>query len=108
MNPRLYLIAAIFVVALSTWLTRALPFLAFRGRALPPVVRYLGDALPPAIMTILVCYCLRNIRFSRPPHGIPELASALLVVLLQLWKKNMYISIIAGTICYMLLIRLAA
>lgn len=105
MNGTAYMLAAVFIVALTTWLTRALPFLAFRNRELPDVVRYLGSALPPAIMVILVVYCLRNIHFSLAPHGIPELASALLVVVLQVWRKNMYLSIVAGTVCYMLLIR---
>ncbi len=105
MSQTAYTLAAVFVVALTTWLTRALPFLAFRNRELPDVVRYLGDVLPPSIMVILVVYCLRNIRFNAAPHGIPELSAALLVVLLQIWRKNMYLSIVAGTVCYMLLIR---
>ena len=68
-------------------------------------MRYLGKALPPAIMTVLVIYCLRNTAFDHPPFGIPELAACALVALLQIVKKNMYLSIIAGTICYMVLIR---
>ena len=105
MRGTAYLLAAICIVALTTWLTRALPFLAFRKRELPDVVRYLGKVLPPAIMVILVVYCLRSIHFTLPPHGLPEGIAALLVVFLQVWKKNMYISIVAGTVCYMLLIR---
>jgi len=105
MTGNVYMLAAIAVVALTTWLTRALPFLAFRNRELPETVRYLGEVLPPAIMVILVVYCLRNIHFNLAPHGIPEFSAALLVVLLQVWRKNMYLSIVAGTVCYMLLIR---
>ena len=105
MNGTAYMLAAVFIVALTTWLTRALPFLAFRNRELPDVVRYLGGVLPPAIMAILVVYCLRNVHIDLPPHGIPEFSAALLVILLQIWRKNMYLSIVAGTVCYMLLIR---
>ena len=105
MKGTTYMLAAVCVVALITWLTRALPFLAFRNRPLPDVVRHLGDVLPSAIMVILVVYCLRNTQFALPPHGIPEASAALLVVLLQVWRKNMYLSIVAGTVCYMLLIR---
>ena len=105
MNGTAYMLAAVFIVALTTWLTRALPFLAFRNRELPDVVRYLGGVLPPAIMAILVVYCLRNVHMDLPPHGIPEFSAALLVILLQIWRKNMYLSIVAGTVCYMLLIR---
>lgn len=105
MTDSIYPIAVIGVVSLVTWALRAFPFLLFGGRPLPAVVRYLGKALPPAIMTVLVIYCLRDTAFGQAPFGIPELAASLLVVVLQLWRKNMYLSIVAGTVCYMILLR---
>ena len=105
MPETLYAVAAIAVVSLVTWGLRAAPFLLFGSRPLPKTMRYLGKALPPAIMTVLVIYCLRNTAFDHPPFGIPELAACALEVLLQIVKKNMYLSIIAGTICYMVLIQ---
>jgi branched-subunit amino acid transport protein AzlD len=101
----MYPIAVIGVIATVTWALRAFPFLLFGNRPLPKVIRYLGKALPPAIMTVLVIYCLRDISFSQSPFGIPELAACALVVILQALRKNMYLSIIAGTVCYMALIR---
>ena len=105
MPKTLYSISAIAVVALDIWGLRAAPFLLIGNRPLPKTMRYLGKALPPAIMTVLVIYCLRNTSFDHSPFGIPELASCTLVALLQIVKKNMYLSIIAGTVCYMILIR---
>ena len=105
MNNTMYPIAVIGVIAVVTWVLRAFPFLLFGNRPLPKVIRYLGKALPPAIMTILVIYCLRDISFGQSPFGIPELAACMLVVILQVVRKNMYLSIIAGTVCYMILIR---
>ena len=105
MNNTMYSIAVIGVIAVVTWALRAFPFLLFGNRPLPKVIRYLGKALPPAIMTVLVIYCLRDISFSQSPFGIPELAACALVVILQVVRKNMYLSIIAGTVCYMILIR---
>ena len=105
MNNTMYSIAVIGVIAVVTWALRAFPFLLFGNRPLPKVIRYLGKALPPAIMTVLVIYCLRDISFSQSPFGIPELAACALVVILQAVRKNMYLSIIAGTVCYMVLIR---
>ena len=105
MHETLYAVAAIAVVALVTWGLRATPFLLFGSRPLPKTMRYLGKALPPAIMTVLVIYCLRNTAFDRSPFGIPELAACALVAVLQIVKRNMYLSIIAGTVCYMVLIR---
>lgn len=101
----IYPLAVIGVIAVVTWALRSFPFLLFGNRPLPKVIRYLGKALPPAIMTVLVIYCLRDISFSQSPFGIPELAACALVVILQAVRKNMYLSIIAGTVCYMVLIR---
>ena len=105
MNKTMYPLAVIGVVAVVTWALRAFPFLLFGNRPLPKAVRYLGKALPPAIMTVLVIYCLRDISISQSPFGIPELAACALVVILQVVRKNMYLSIIAGTVCYMIMIR---
>lgn len=105
MNNTIYPLAVIGVIAVVTWALRAFPFLLFGNRPLPKVIRYLGKALPPAIMTVLVIYCLRDISFSQSPFGIPELTACALVVILQAVRKNMYLSIIAGTVCYMALIR---
>lgn len=105
MHETLYVLGVIGVTALVTWLTRAFPFLIFRKRELPDFVRYLGEALPPAIMVILVIYCLRGITPLTFPYGLPEIISAAVVVVLQAVKKNVYLSIILGTACYMILIR---
>ena len=106
MSDALYSIAAIAVVALITWGLRAAPFMLFGNRPLPGMMHYLGRALPPAIMTVLVIYCLRNTSFSQFPFGIPEIAACAVVTALQIIRKNMYLSIVTGTICYMVFIRL--
>ena len=105
MNNTIYLIAVIAVISIVTWALRAFPFLLFGNKPLPKTVQYLGNVLPPAIMTTLVIYCLRDTNVGQFPHGIPELAACALIVTLQVLKKNMYLSIIAGTACYMILIR---
>ncbi len=105
MNNTIYPITVIGIVAVVTWALRAFPFLLFGNRPLPEVIRYLGKALPPAIMTVLVIYCLRDTVFSQSPFGIPETAACALVIILQVFRKNMYLSIIAGTVCYMILLR---
>ena len=105
-NSALYPIVVIAVTALVTWALRAFPFLVFGNKPLPDMVHYLGKFLPPAIMTVLVVYCLRETSFIQYPFGIPEIIASILVIVLQLIRKNMYLSIIAGTVCYMILIRL--
>lgn len=94
------------VIAAVTVLLRFLPFWVFAGRKTPAFITYLGKVLPFAVMGMLVVYCLRGISFVAPPHGIPELVSVALVAMLHLWKRNTLLSIISGTVCYMLLVQL--
>ena len=94
------------MVALATQITRWTPFLLFSGdKKLPKVVEDLGRLLPPAMMGLLVVYCLKNVSLITAPHGLPELIACVLVVLLHLWKRNTLLSIIAGTVVYMFLVQ---
>ena len=87
-------------------LSRALPFLLFRNREIPTFVLYLGKVLPMAIMCILVLYCIKDISFAQPVRFLPQLAALAVVTGVHLWKRNTTLSIFAGTICYMVLIRI--
>ena len=96
----------IAVIALVTAALRFLPFLIFgENRKTPPLVSYLGQVLPYAIMGMLVVYCLKDISFTSAPFGIPEIIGCIVVTLLHIWKRNTLLSIGAGTICYMLLVQ---
>lgn len=100
-------IIVIAVVVLGTMATRFLPFLVFPpGRPTPEYVKYLGRVLPAAAIGLLVIYSLKDINLLSTTHGLPELVSIAVVVWLHIWKKNMFLSIAAGTILYMILIRL--
>ena len=56
----------ILVSAVCTLTLRALPFVLFRkDKAMPAWLSRLGEALPSAIMAVLVVYCLRI--FPRSP-----------------------------------------
>lgn len=105
MSQNLYIVLCIAVGAVITFLTRAIPFLVFGKRKLPFLMSYLGSVLPPAIMIILVCYCLRHVDVSCNPYGLPELISCVVVCFVHVMRKNMYVSIISGTVCYMFLLR---
>ena len=94
------------VIAAVTALLRFLPFWIFAGRETPKFIAYLGKVLPFAVMGMLVVYCLRGVSFVSGTHGIPELVSVALVVLLHLWRRNTLLSILGGTVCYMLLVQL--
>ncbi len=99
-------LASIAVMAAVTFLTRALPFLLFdRGDHPPRIVLYLGQVLPPAVITMLIIYCLKGVSFSAPVGWLPPLIAGLTAVILHLWKGNDLISIFGATALYMLLIQ---
>jgi branched-subunit amino acid transport protein AzlD len=117
-------IAAIAVMAVVTFLTRVLPFLLFdRGDAPPKLVLYLGRVLPPAVIAMLIVYCLRNPSVAVDPAltaslsgawasivnffvgWAPQLIAGAVVVVLHVWKRNNLLSIFGGTILYMILVQ---
>ena len=96
----------ILAVAAGTQLTRWLPFWLFPEKKQPPaVVTYLGRVLPPAMMGLLVVYCLKGVSWLSAPHGAPELLAIAAVVALHTWKRNVLLSIAGGTALYMLLVQ---
>ncbi len=95
----------IAVMAIVTMLLRFLPFIVF-SKETPAYISYLGKVLPAALIGMLVVYCLKDVSVMDAPHGIPELIAALSVVMLQVLKRNSLISILSGTVIYMLLVQL--
>lgn len=106
MNDK-YIIAVIAVMSIVTILLRFLPFIIFdRGGQLPKWITYLGKVLPPAIMSMLLVYCLRNINLIEGNHGFPELLCIGVAMLIHLWKRNTLLSIGVSTVLYMIIIQI--
>ena len=99
-------ILAIVVISVVTIALRAAPFLLLSGKKTPAVITELGKVLPYAIMGMLVVYCLKGVSFTSLSGFVPELISGAVVVGSYLWKRNTLVSIILGTVCYMLLVQL--
>ena len=109
MNNTVHVALVIGVIALVTALLRFLPFLVFNGRRpMPEVIRYLGSVLPYSVIAMLVVYCLKGVSFGTYSGWLAPAISVAAVVLLHIWKRNTLLSIVGGTICYMLLIRFMA
>ena len=99
-------LAMILVAAVCTFATRVAPFLLFNGKKpIPPIVRYLGEALPPAVIALLVVYCVESVNWLAAPHGAPELLCIAVTALLHVWKRNNLLSIGVGTVLYMFLVQ---
>ena len=99
-------ILAVCIMAGITFILRSMSFVLFTHGKTPKYISFLGKYLPFAIIGMLVVYCLKNVSLVSAPYGIPEFAAVALVAVLHLWKRNTLLSILAGTVSYMLLLRL--
>lgn len=107
MNPNVYAAALIAVAALVTIGIRALPFFIFdRGQEVPGWITYLGKVLPPAVMSVLLIYCVRGVDLMTGNHGLPEIGCIGITMILHAWKRNTLLSICTGTILYMVVVQL--
>ena len=93
-------------VVAGTMVTRFLPFIIFpANKKTPPAIAFLGQMLPAAVMGLLVIYCFKDVSFLSGTHGIPELLATAVTVLLQVFVRNMLLTIAGGTIFYMYLVQ---
>ena len=104
MNTR-YILIGIAVSAVVTFALRALPFVIFNGkRQMPEMLVKLGRVLPATIMAVLIVYCLA---VSAPvATGIPSLVGVLVTGGTYKWKHNTLLSILLGTVSYMVMLRI--
>ena len=97
----------ILVMGLMTLATRILPVLIFgRGEKVPDYIMYLGRVVPYTAMGLLIVYCLRDVPVLEAPHALPEAISIAVVVLTYLWKRNSILSVVIGTVLYMVLVQM--
>lgn len=97
----------VLAVALGTIVTRFLPFIVFPQSKNPPkAVLQIGKMLPPAMMGLLVVYCLKDVQFTSGSHGLPELIAIAVILAIHKWKGNVLLSIGVGTVLYMLMVQL--
>ena len=95
------IVAAGFVVNFGL---RALPFILFggKGRTIPAWIDRVSGFISPVIIAALIVYSFAGLAWRTP---WPYIAGAMAVAL-QLWKRNPLLSIIAGTVIFMLLLNL--
>lgn len=94
---------------LVIFLERAFPFILFSRKKPPKVISFIEKYIPPMVMAALVVYCLKGISFASGSENLdkylPYLAGSAVTVALHLWKSNALLSILGGTISYMLLLK---
>ncbi len=99
-------ILTILALSLGIIVTRFTPFLLFpEGKEQPPIITYLGKVLPPAMMGLLIVFCLKGVSLVQAPHGLPELIAIVVIIVLHLWRRNVLLSLAVGTALYMFLVQ---
>lgn len=106
MNNTLTSLLIVAVTAVVTFITRAIPFVLFSNKGvLPKKLVYLGTYLPLAVISVLVVYCFKDSLFTDGRTLLAQGLAVAGVVVLHVLKRNNLLSIGAGTVIYMVLIR---
>lgn len=100
-----YTAAAVAVMALVTAGLRFVPFLLLGGRRTPRLVVYLGRVFPCATVGLLAVYGLKSVSFAAAGSFVPQLLAAALVVFSYVYKRSTLLSIVGGTVFYMVLVQ---
>ena len=100
-------ITAIAIIAAVTILIRTLPFIIsdlFHRKTDSRILGRLSELLTPALIGMLVVYCLKDISF----HDNTALSAGIslaVCVASYVWKRNTLLSIVIPTLVYMVLTR---
>jgi branched-subunit amino acid transport protein AzlD len=101
-----HIVAMVVVSAAITWVLRALPFAVLAPMRRSAVVRYLSLHMPLGIMVILAFYTVRNVPAAGAVPGWSAVAALAVTVGLHLWRRNILLSIVAGTLTNVLMVSL--
>ena len=92
------LVAFMVTMATATFLTRFLPFLLPKSLAESKFVYVANRILPPAILTLLVMYLLKDTKLVGWVNGLPEILTLVVLIVLHTLKRNALLSILVGTV----------
>lgn len=94
-------LAVLIPVGVVTLLLRALPFRMRRSLDDAELVRLLGVTMPVGVMVVLVVYTMAGYEFRLM---VPALISVLATLGVHIWLRRPSVSILSGTMLYMVLI----
>lgn len=104
MSNALYTAIIIATIAVVTVFFRSGPFIIFRKEN-PSWLIYLSKVLPSTVIPVLLVFSLKDVDIRSMPYGLPEIICIAFVALIYKWKHSSIISIISGTVVYMLLVQ---
>ena len=100
-----YLLLVMLVMTVATYTTRLTPFLLFSRGQERSLINFIAKNTPPMIMTILVIYMLKGVSYLSF-EGIYTFIAILVTVVFHLYRRNALLSIIAGTVVYMVAVQM--
>ncbi|WP_237208043.1 branched-chain amino acid transporter permease [Rothia nasimurium] len=92
-----YILSAIFLAAGITFALRLIPFGIKSALKDSVLIANLAAWLPMGAIICLGFYVLAEIDYSSRETALPYLAGAIVTVATHLWRKNLALSLIAGT-----------
>ncbi|GAD19780.1 branched-chain amino acid transporter permease [Helicobacter fennelliae] len=95
----------VIVVIVATVLTRFLPFWIFSQDKIPQSLLQLGKILPPALIGMLIVYCLKDMDLEHAPFGLNEILGVIITALLYIFTRFGVLAVIGGTLGYMFLVQ---
>ena len=98
-----YVATALAVAVAITIGLRALPFAVKSVVAGSALLADVGRWMPLGAVTVLAVYCLVQIDLSAPTRGLPELVGVAVTAAVHAWRRNVVLSIVAGTAACMIL-----
>jgi branched-subunit amino acid transport protein AzlD len=100
----IYIIGAILVIGLVTFLLRALPFIAGRWLENNLFVDYIKDRFPMVMMFILTLYAADVTKMKTAQEFMPVFCATLATIVVHFLVRNFFLSIFIGVITYITLL----
>ena len=98
-------VAVLLPIFLVTLALRALPFAALKSFRDSTLVSWLGLAMPVGVMSILVLHAVRS-GIQQAGGLFAVLLALVYTVALHLWRRSATLSILLGTLFYVVLINI--
>jgi branched-subunit amino acid transport protein AzlD len=98
-----YVAGALAVAVAITFALRAVPFTMNNALRRSALVTYVGRRMPLGAITILAAYSLTRLPLTTPGRAAPELIGLAVTMAVHRWRRNMVLSLVAGTgVCLLL------
>lgn len=93
-----YVAASLAVAVGITFSLRAVPFVVRSRLRESALLDALGKWMPLGAVAILAVYALSSIDLGTSAHGVPQVAGVVTTVGMHLWRRNIALSILSGTV----------